>query len=486
MPAPSAPLPHAGGLAPYRPSSAQPWNERRAAHLLRRTGFGLRTADVRRVSGLPPAEAVARLIAEARSAPLAPAPAWATARPPQRPVSDEAMEAFRDLTRAGHQASHLFTYEEAAAVHHPATPLREKLALAWHARIPVRQTHNARHTYLYWDLLRRHAFGSYRDLIREMGTTPTMLTYLDGLDNRATAPNENYARELLELFTMGVTGPDGRPNYTQRDVSELARAFTGWTTARLDADASFRPRRHDAGEKTIFGVTGPFDAETAVDLLFRERADAISLHVARHVYRTFVHAEPQPEVVAEMAARLRRDDFEMAGTLEALFSSAHFFADTTLGALIKSPLDHGIGLAVDLGGDRPERLLNFVRARAAFAGFTRMGPPDVGGWPGGREWIDTTRLTQRWLSSDAIVDRSRRAGPLLADVSDPDDPSVVTREIVARFLAVPLDEAAMAEAEAVLLGGIPRYEWRADADGAAIRVADLIKYLCRLPEYQLV
>lgn len=486
MAVPSTPLPYAGGLAPYRPTSAQPWDARRVAHLLRRTGFGLRPADVQRLLGQAPANAVSRLVDGARTAPLPPAPDWATTMPPDRSAPRDAMRAFTEVTRTGHRASHQFTYEEAAAVHHPATPLREKLALAWHARIPVRTTHNARHSYLYWDLLRREAFGSYRDLIREMSTTPAMLTYLDGLENRASAPNENYARELLELFTMGLTGPDGRPNYTQRDVSELARAFTGWTTGRLNGDATFRRGRFDAGPKTIFGVTGPFDAESAVDLLFRERAEAISLHVARHLYRTFVHAEPQPQVVAEMADRLRRDDFEMAGTLESLFSSAHFFADTTLGALIKSPLDHGVGLAVDLGGDRTGRLLNFVRARAAFAGFTRMRPPDVGGWTGGRTWIDTTRLTQRWLSSDAIVDRSRRAGPLLAETSDPDDPSVVTRELVGRFLAVPLSDAAIAEAEAVLLGGIPRYEWRADADGAALRVADLVKYLCRLPEYQLV
>jgi len=486
MAASSSPLPYAGGLVPFRPSAAQGWDDRRVAHLLRRTGFGLRPADADRLRALSPSDAVARLIDGARTAPLPPPPAWATTRPPDRSVPREERRAFIDITREGHRASHQFTYEEAAGVHHPATPLREKLALAWHARIPVRQTHNARHSYLYWDLLRRHAFGSYRELIREMGTTPAMLTYLDGLDNRASAPNENYARELLELFTMGVTGPDGRPNYTQRDVAELARAFTGWTTGRLDGDGTFRPGRFDDRPKTLFGVTGPFDASTAVDLLFRERAEAISHHVARHLYRTFVHAEPQLQVVGEMAERLRRDDFSMAGTLQALLSSAHFFAETTLGALFKTPVDHGVGLAVDLGGDRSERLLNFVRARAAFAGFTRMRPPDVGGWPGGRSWIDTTRLTQRWLTSDAIIDRSRQAGPLLAATSAPDDPTVVTRELAARFLSVPLSDAALTEAESVLLGGIPRYEWRADADGAAVRVADLLKYLCRLPEYQLV
>ncbi len=482
----SAPLPYAGGLAAYRPASAQPWDARRAAHLLRRTGFGIRPSDVDQVLGQTPTEAVTRLLGGARTAPLPSPPDWATTMPPDRSAARDVMRAFADVTRTGHRASHQFTYEETAAVHHPATPLREKLALAWHARIPVRQTHNARHSYLYWDLLRRHAFGSYRDLIREMGKTPAMLTYLDGLDNRAAAPNENYARELLELFTMGLSGPDGQPNYTQRDVSELARAFTGWTTGRLDGDGAFRRGRFDAGPKTIFGVTGPFDADSAVDLLFRERSESISRHVATHLYRTFVHAEPQLQVVAEMADRLRQDDFVMAGTLEALFASAHFFADTTLGALFKTPVEHGVGLVVDLGGNRVGQLLNFARARAAFAGYARMRPPDVGGWPGGRLWIDTTRLTQRWLTSDAIVDRSRQAGPLLEATSAPDDPTVVTREIVGRFLSVPLTDAALAEAETVLLGGIPRYEWRADADGAAIRVADLIKYLCRLPEYQLV
>ncbi len=480
-----APLPYAGGLTPYTPGGDAPWTPQRAAHLLRRSGFGAPPERIAEVLADEPRAVVARLVSDARRAPLPPRPDWADLAPLARGSGDDAVRVYRAASREAQQRFHDLMLDEATGRRVPGTGLREKLAIAWHVRIPTRSTHLFAHNYDYWATLREHALGSYRDLVGRLTVTPALLFYLDGRVNRATAPNENYARELLELFTLGPVGPDGQPPYTQRDVTEMARALTGWTAQQSEPASAFRPRRADRGDKTLFGVTGPFDVDGALDVVFSARAEAASHHLASHLYRTFVHAVPQPQVVGEMAERLRRDDFVVAGTVEALLGSAHFFATPTLGALVKSPYEHALGLVVDFGVPDPQPLYRLVRIRSAAAGFQPFRPVDVSGWPGGRAWLDTTRLPLRWRTSDELVERSRRAGAVAREAPAPDDPDALVDALAERFLAVPLAAEARQAAVDVLLGGIPPYEWRADAPGADARVRECLLFLFRLPEYQL-
>ncbi|GIV60541.1 MAG: hypothetical protein KatS3mg043_1630 [Rhodothermaceae bacterium] len=232
------------GLEPY----AGPWTRRQARHLVRRTGFG---AIKREVDGVladgNAATAVDRLVAAAQADPLPEAPAW-YGRSNTSGISE-----IYELQRAWFEAMR-------------TKGLIEKMTLFWHNHFVTQYTGirsktslSAAHlVYDYYTLLRRHALGNFRTLVRKIGLNPAMLVYLDGFVNERGKANENYARELLELFTMGQTGPDGSLNYTETDIKEIARALTGWVVTG-DRRASFDPARHDGGLKQVWGETGAFD-----------------------------------------------------------------------------------------------------------------------------------------------------------------------------------------------------------------------------------
>jgi uncharacterized protein (DUF1800 family) len=376
-------------LRPFQASPADPWDERKAAHLARRAGFGATPAERAQLSALGMQAAVARFVdfpavdqgLEERLRAVGPA----------LDISDIPRGAYGEEVSSRVRRAWIFRMV------HGAAPLQEKLALLWHDHfacqiskvVRVRLMRNQN------ELFRRAGAGSFRALVKAVARDPAMLVYLDNRVSVRANPNENWARELMELFTLGVD------RYGQEDVRAVARAFTGWTTEAPDSDAfEFEPKTHDGADKTLFGETlrgrqdraGLEEGDEALDRLLA-RPDCAPF-IAAHLLAWFGDEAPAPEIVAALAQRLRATDWSIRETLRALFSSAWFYAEERRFARIRNPVELLIGNA---------RLLEVQNAHLAglemhlgSLGMNLFEPPSVAGWDQGEVWIEPGSVAPRF------------------------------------------------------------------------------------------
>jgi uncharacterized protein (DUF1800 family) len=358
-----------------------------ARHLLNRTSFSAQTVEIDDYARLTREQAVDRLLGETRRQAAYPAPAW-TAKYERvfRPemTQEERMQANRrELVERGLE---IRTWWVAEMLSTPS-PFTEKMTLFWHNHFATSQqkVRSANLMYRQNVMLRRYSTGNFGALLREVSKDPAMLIYLDGAQNRKGAPNENFAREVMELFTLG------EGHYSEQDIKEVARAFTGWS---LDADAGeFRFRRliHDEGSKTVFGNEGKFNGDDIVTLLLQQ--PATGEFIVAKLWREFVSPEPDSAAVKQLAATWRAANYEMKPLLRAMFLSDAFWAPVNRGVLVKSPVDLVVGSL---------RQFRFaVEDPAPFAVILRQlgqdlfNPPNVKGWPVGDAWLNTTTLLAR-------------------------------------------------------------------------------------------
>ncbi|GAB3313337.1 hypothetical protein GCM10027511_24580 [Hymenobacter humi] len=284
--------------------------------------------------------------------------------------------------------------------------LREKMTLFWHGHFACRVRQPAAALSLH-NTTRRHALGKFPDLLLAVSQEPAMLQFLNNQQNRKAHPNENFAREVMELFTLG------RGNYTEQDVKEAARAFTGWG---YDAQGNFRfrERDHDAGPKTFLGRTGNFTGEQVLELILQQPAAATFL--VTKIYRFFVNDVPNPAHVEPLAAVFRKSGYDIADLMERLFSAEWFYDPANVGTHIKSPVELLAGirrtLNVQLDNDKP--LLGYQKA----LGQTLFQPPNVAGWPGGRNWIDSSSLLLRLQLPAILFKNAEFAVALKQDEND--------------------------------------------------------------------
>ena len=323
-------------------------------------------------------------------------------------------------------------------------PLQEKIALFWHGVLCTGSSkvqHNKQQL-IEFDMFRRCGLGSFRDLLLEISRDPAMLFYLDNCMSHKGAINENYGRELLELFSMGV-GMDGHPNYTEDDVKACARAFTGWTLTTpiprypygvYPASFIYNPADHDDGEKTFLGETGNWNGEDIINIIAKQPAAA--RFVARHLYNFFVADDVQvpawqntpprdPEAIKMLEDEYFRSNYEIRSMLRVLFNS-DFFKNARF-AKVKSPAESVIG-TVRLVGDftTPKPGLPSIVAEMRYMGQDLANPPTVEGWHTGKEWIDSGTLVERInFTADqmgntnlpgvrAIINRLSAEGPTLS------------------------------------------------------------------------
>jgi len=279
-------------------------------------------------------------------------------------------------------------------------PLEEKIALFWHAIFATGQAkvdHSpAMHTQI--EMLRTYGLGDFRTLLIELSKDPAMIKWLDNNENTKTIHNENYGRELLELFSMGIG------NYTEDDVKNCAKAFTGWTVqktvpgaypyGRNDWKFEFRADDHDYGEKTFLGETGNFDGADVVDIIVRHPATA--QYVARRLFLYFVSDYPDQEAIDELARVYMQSQYDIRSVLRALFMSDAFRSPQAYYHKVKSPAEHVVG-TIRLVGETeflPDRTQDIVM-QTRYMGQDLMNPPSVEGWHVGKEWIDTGILVTR-------------------------------------------------------------------------------------------
>lgn len=284
--------------------------------------------------------------------------------------------------------------------------LREKVALFWHGHFACR-TRRPDDSLALLNTIREKALGKFPDLLLAVSQEPAMLQFLNNQQNKKEHPNENFAREVMELFTLG------RGNYTELDVKEAARAFTGWG---YDGQSrfKFREREHDAGSKTLLGETGNWGGEDALRILAQQ--PAMATFVVTKMYRFFVNDVPDPAHITPLAAAFRKSDYDISDLLERLFSADWFYAPANMGNLIKSPvaLVAGLRRTLNLQVANDKQLLGYQKA----LGQTLFMPPNVAGWPGGRAWIDSSSLLLRLQLPSILFKNAEFAVRLKDDEND--------------------------------------------------------------------
>jgi uncharacterized protein (DUF1800 family) len=284
--------------------------------------------------------------------------------------------------------------------------LREKMALFWHNHFACR-FQEAAMAHQYLEVLRTHALGSFRDLLLAISQSPGMLLFLNNQQNRKDRPNENFAREVMELFTLG------RGVYTETDVKEAARAFTGWAMDRETLKFRFEERHHDRGTKTILGQTGNWKGEDVLRILLEQPACA--LWICRKLYRQWVNPVPDEVQIQVMAKRFRESNYQIGDLVQTLLDSDHFFAEENRGSLIKSPVELLVQSARVLGFERLEPATALTGQR--LLGQILLFPPNVAGWPGDKAWIDSASLLLR-MQVPQFLQKPGRLGARVKDDGD--------------------------------------------------------------------
>jgi uncharacterized protein (DUF1800 family) len=448
-----------------------------AMHLVRRTTFHPTNALAATYAGQTPAAAVADLMSKSSNIP---APEWAAVPPAQGQDFAEYARLWPELQRWWYR-------------HAVGTPsLRERMVLFWHTHFTADYitVYFAQYLYKQSKLFRDNAVGSYRTLATKTIGDPAMLMYLNGNQSIKGNPNENFGREWFELFTLGIG------NYSERDVVEVSRAFTGWRIAGLEG--VYNPQLADRDEKTILGATGPWEYPDVVRITLQQEACARFL--ARKLFRTFVEQNPSAESVDALASIIVKADYDMQLVLTSLLTSKAFFDPAVRGAIIKSPVDLVIGLASQYN------MLD-VDPRVMLGVMTQLGqeifyPPSVEGWKGWHSWISSSTFPLRQRFAENLIVGKTATGQSLTDangqavapnptafaksITDADDPRKIVEATCKVMLAVPTTEQQRAVLLEILLSGVPDYEWDIDTPGAAVRVRGLLQAIVRMPEYQLM
>ena len=502
----------AAGLAPY----TGPFEREQAWHLLRRATFGATRERADQLAGLGLAGALDALLTADDA--YGPPVNYDFADDPNVPIGATWVgQPYLDGADVNPYRSRSMQAWLLGLALNNGLSAHAKLHFFWHKHFAVPMQGDTRNYHSYHACLRRNALGNFRTLVREMTVEPQMLRFLNGDVNKATSPNENFARELLELFTLGKgpqVGPGDYTTYTEDDIRALSRALTGWRTRYAgqrdpakQPESFFQESWHDTGAKQLSARFGGAAIDDAGDREYVEVVRLIFEHpaaahyVCRKLYRYFVYYDVTPaverDVIAPMAQLLRQSDFEVAPVVRALLCSEHFFAVDTRGATVKSPLEHVASLTTALGFD-----LEPAGADLAVHGWLlrRMSwvcndqdmrlwiPPSVAGWKAyyqapqySRMWINASTLRARlgivWqLTGNGVFHQGERyridALALIARFDNPTDPNALVAELAERVFPRPVPDAQLTALKEVLIPGLPDFEWTIEYDAHLADPAD--------------
>lgn len=417
--------------------------------------------------------------------------------------------------------------------------IQEKLAVFWHNHFVVANINDMRHLYRYYNLFREHGLGDFKQLVKDITIDPCMLRYLNGNQNRKQSPNENYARELLELFTIGKgenVGDGDYTNYTEHDVQEIAKVLTGWRdTGFLNQDevgSIYVQNRHDTTTKQLSHRFGNVEIQNAneeeyknlIDIIFQQ--DEVSRFMVRNLYIWFVHynitEEIETDIIEPLAQVFRENDYNVKSVLEVLFKSEHFYTGDHIGCMIKNPLDYILNTLghFQLNQEQVNLAQQYKLWIAIFEGvsaiqMTLFYHPTVAGWKAYyqepvyyRIWLNSVTLPLRKSIQDVLWaigikitnNKYEKLDPFktLEWVSDPLDINVIIKEVSDFVFYKPLTDAQSNYLKNVVLQGLPDFEWTveygnylSDPDNEDIKNAVGIKLsllflsMCQLPEIHL-
>ena len=414
------------------PQADDSWTIFEAAHLLNRAGFGGSPGEIKAFHALGRIKAVDSLLNPTESVDAIPPPEWSKPE-----AAAEIYNEYREVIRAAREKSKGLPPEEAAQVRRQATkaaqrkrnemgleaqgwwfrkilatraPLREKMTLFWHDHFATsfQKVKQPAMLMAQNQLFRRNAFGNFRELTKAIAVDPAMMLYLDSQNSKKGTPNENFAREVMELFTLG------EGNYTEDDIKEAARAFTGYSINRRDVSVAFRPNRWDDGKKKIFGQTGAFKGEDVIDLIFQQKAAATCLPAKLWEY--FVAENPPQAALDALAASFKAADFNTAPLLREIFLSKEFYSERVMRNQIKPPVQFLVQMLKQLEISEPPA--GFPLKAQRDLGQQLFSPPNVAGWDWGKAWINTNTLLTRYNFAGYLTKGAEAGGSEDRDGSD--------------------------------------------------------------------
>ena len=437
--------------AEFRPDTDTPWNLRTAAHLFRRAGFGATQSELSDAVSKSPSEVVKELLTG--------------------PEPDSFVAEMKSLSNAAIATGNVQQLSAWWAYRMLSTPkqLLEKTTLFWHGHfaISAEKVTDGNLMLMQNELLRSFAFGDFSKLLLEISRDPAMLVYLDSATNRKSHPNENYAREIMELFCLG------EGNYTETDIRELARCFTGWEIRR--EEFRFNRYQHDSGTKTIFHKSGDFGGEEGVQIVIEQKS--APEFIAAKLVRFFVMDEPQPtaELIEPLAKELRESGMRIQPVLWRILTSNLFYSPYSVGRKVRSPVELAIGLLRCLEGttntfDLAEAMLTL--------GQGLLYPPSVKGWDGGRTWINSSTLLGRSNLVRTLItnDRTRFGKTTLQEylaTQKVTNPRAIIDYLETILFAVSIPDAARERVESLM---------KSHGDNG---LHEGVHALCTIPEFQL-
>ena len=479
-------------LNPFIPSAQQPWNEMRIKHLYRRLSYGAAMTDIESAKLKSPTQLVDELIDAALATPLSTPPNW---------VNWD----YRDYEKLGEEevieeqvSNDIYDWLKEWMKDMMKNDVRGKLILFWHNHFvtQLETYYFPGYLYRYHHLLQSMALGNFKDFVQEMGKSTPMLLFLNGIESTKVEPNENYARELYELFTLG------RDNgYTQKDIEETAKALTGWNNIEYwGQPITFMEAYADLGQKTIFGQTGNWGYDDVTEILFTQRKDLIAQHICQKIYTAFVNPRPDEEIINQLAETFKSNDWEIAPVLKQLFKSEHFFDEASIGVQVKSPFELYLHFFKEVNYEMKEDDFEGIFYYTSMLGQELATPIDVAGWRGNRSWIDTARITGRWRTMgwtvyglmDTQPEKLKDLAVQLTGSLDTNDPALVTQKVMDYFLPVSLHTPEIYErATEVFKVDIPSNYfddgvWNLRWDTIPWQMTALLQYLIKIPEFQLL
>ena len=509
-----------------------PWGLLQAEHLLRRLTFGAKKSDVERIGAMNMSNAVDQL--------LAPLPA------PNPPVDPATGETFHDRAYDSANEGKFRTYVKSwwlGLMLNQETNITEKLTLFWHNHF-VSQNNivgDSRYMYKQLSTLREYSMGNLKEFAKAITKDPAMLRYLNGNTNVAGKPNENFARELQELFTIGK-GPERAPgdytNYTESDVKAAAQVLTGWKDVSTSVSSTFDVSKHDKTNKQFSSAyqnniivgkadfnAGETELNALMDMIFAQPETA--KHICRKIYRWFVYYyiddAVEKNIIEPMANILRSNNYNIKPALEVLFKSAHFFDPNNMSCIIKNPVDFVAGAIKDFELTLPDPntqaatfylLMDRLRSSATTFQMDLLDPPSVAGWapyyqePDYHElWINTVTLPQRNSFTDSLITGISITGFKLQldtlaytkKLINPASATDLVSELTLRILGINLTQTQLDYlVQNVLMPNVPSYEWTVIWNNHIASPNDttkkktvtdklntLYKFIMRMAEYQL-
>ncbi len=448
--------------AAYEPGPGNPWDLGQVAHLHRRAGLGASWEQLQQDLARQPAEVVARLIAGDEHA---------AEFENQMAVAAAPLLGSDDID--GLAAWWLY------AMQSTGHPLQERMTLYWHGHFATSQAkvNSPRLMYRQHQKIRAHALGQFGALLSEMSRDPAMLIWLDAATNKKSHPNENFAREVMELFSLGLG------NYTEQDIQEAARAFTGW---ELRQDRFFfNPYQHDRGAKTVLGATGAWNGDDVLRILLEQNAAAE--YLVRRMFRYFISEveTPSSELIAPLAVELRQRSYDLSWLLGAMLGSNLFFSPLARRQKIKGPVELAIGLIRGLEGTTNAYQL---AKDLGSLGQALFEPPTVKGWDGGREWITSATMLGRMQLVWALVNGSHGEYGNKIDLAALLQRQGVTgvNAAVDRLALLLLGELPTPEIKIKLLAAAQRSaQSSAQGDTTNLGYARVVQAIAALPQFQL-